>query len=478
MAGPLAVPTGAISGTVVDRYRYPGRNGALSQKTTSFTLGTGTSSFRSSYGYDVVGNLSEVSYPRCLGWPCLDDDPARTVTMQYERGAWLRSVPGFATRIDYQLGGQQTHRVEHANGVTWTQTFDPDDRFPRPDTIATTAGFATGEYVYDGIGNIQSIGAQSFVYDRLNRLTRGETPVGGGEQVQEASYDAYGNLIALVTNGIARSLAPSASTNRLTGAGVAYDAAGSLTDIVIGGRAFRYGRNALSEVETFQSSTISQIHFYDAAGDRLFTFQCPGTVCGDDASLETFTLRGPDGKILRTYSGDALATRAWAEDHVYRGATLLANVRPDGGGPVRHVHVDHLGSTRQVTNAAGVEISRHAFHPFGDEATVVASSDLELKFTGHERDRNDGGVSTLDYLHARYTSPMLGRFLAVDPISGNPGTPQSWNRYAYTLNNPMRFVDPLGLSPVATIDGGEITVCGNCGQGGWTPPNWLIDNFL
>ncbi|MEL7061885.1 MAG: RHS repeat-associated core domain-containing protein, partial [Acidobacteriota bacterium] len=179
------------------------------------------------------------------------------------------------------------------------------------------------------------------------------------------------------------------------------------------------------------------------------------------------------------------ATRAWAEDHVYRGATLLANVRPDGGGgeAVRHVHVDHLGSTRQVTNSAGVEIFRHAFHPFGDEATVVASSDLELKFTGHERDRNDGGVSTLDYLHARYTSPMLGRFLAVDPISGNPGTPQSWNRYAYTLNNPMRFVDPWGLTeevplPLIGFDGGSIDVCGNCGQGGWTPPNWLIDNFL
>ncbi|MEL7061322.1 MAG: hypothetical protein AAGN46_14965, partial [Acidobacteriota bacterium] len=46
VAGPLAAPTGAISGTVVDRYRYAGRNGALSQKTTSFTLGTGTSSFR------------------------------------------------------------------------------------------------------------------------------------------------------------------------------------------------------------------------------------------------------------------------------------------------------------------------------------------------------------------------------------------------------------------------------------------------
>jgi uncharacterized protein RhaS with RHS repeats len=40
----------------------------------------------------------------------------------------------------------------------------------------------------------------------------------------------------------------------------------------------------------------------------------------------------------------------------------------------------------------------------------------------------------------RFTSP--DRLLA----SGRPARPQSWNRYTYVLNNPLRLVDPLGLS--------------------------------
>jgi hypothetical protein len=41
----------------------------------------------------------------------------------------------------------------------------------------------------------------------------------------------------------------------------------------------------------------------------------------------------------------------------------------------------------------------------------------------------------------------LGRFTSVDPLvsSGRPTIPQSWNRFAYTLNNPINLVDPDGL---------------------------------
>lgn len=47
---------------------------------------------------------------------------------------------------------------------------------------------------------------------------------------------------------------------------------------------------------------------------------------------------------------------------------------------------------------------------------------------------------------ARYYSSGLGRFMAVDPAaeSINLSNPQSWNRYIYALNNPLRYVDPNG----------------------------------
>lgn len=49
-----------------------------------------------------------------------------------------------------------------------------------------------------------------------------------------------------------------------------------------------------------------------------------------------------------------------------------------------------------------------------------------------------------DYMHARYYNPNLGRFLSVDPVGGEVGSSQSWNRYSYVLNNPLVMVDPFG----------------------------------
>jgi uncharacterized protein RhaS with RHS repeats len=52
----------------------------------------------------------------------------------------------------------------------------------------------------------------------------------------------------------------------------------------------------------------------------------------------------------------------------------------------------------------------------------------------------------LDYFLARYYSSAQGRFTSVDPLmaSARVTVPQSWNRYAYAFNNPLRFVDPDG----------------------------------
>jgi hypothetical protein len=38
----------------------------------------------------------------------------------------------------------------------------------------------------------------------------------------------------------------------------------------------------------------------------------------------------------------------------------------------------------------------------------------------------------------------LGRFAQADTLVPNPGNPLAFDRYAYTLNNPLRYVDPSG----------------------------------
>lgn len=47
----------------------------------------------------------------------------------------------------------------------------------------------------------------------------------------------------------------------------------------------------------------------------------------------------------------------------------------------------------------------------------------------------------------RYYVPEKGRWLTPDPLAGDITNPQSLNRYAYVMNNPTNFVDPLGLGP-------------------------------
>ena len=49
---------------------------------------------------------------------------------------------------------------------------------------------------------------------------------------------------------------------------------------------------------------------------------------------------------------------------------------------------------------------------------------------------------------ARYYNPQIGRFLSIDPKEADPSDMHSLNRYAYANNNPYRYVDPEGHSPL------------------------------
>jgi hypothetical protein len=48
---------------------------------------------------------------------------------------------------------------------------------------------------------------------------------------------------------------------------------------------------------------------------------------------------------------------------------------------------------------------------------------------------------------SRHYDPALGRFTSPDTIIPDPSNSQSWDRYAYTFNNPVLYVDPDGHAP-------------------------------
>jgi RHS repeat-associated protein len=69
---------------------------------------------------------------------------------------------------------------------------------------------------------------------------------------------------------------------------------------------------------------------------------------------------------------------------------------------------------------------------------------LNIPFLGSKERDNETG---LDYFEERFFASTQGRFTSCDPLmaSAKTGNPQSWNRFVYVLNNPLRYVDPDGM---------------------------------
>jgi len=114
------------------------------------------------------------------------------------------------------------------------------------------------------------------------------------------------------------------------------------------------------------------------------------------------------------------------------------------GGVLTFLHGDHLGSASLATDASGAKItdSDTRYYPYGVTRPGLAGTGLptDRRFTGQ---REETGLGFYDY-GARPYDPTLGRFLQADTLVPNPGNPQSLNRYAYVLGNPLRYTDPTG----------------------------------
>ncbi len=123
---------------------------------------------------------------------------------------------------------------------------------------------------------------------------------------------------------------------------------------------------------------------------------------------------------------------------------------------------DNLGSITAVTDSAGNVLQRLSYDPWGtlrDPVTLVpfAPGDepellLGRGYTGHEHLPWFGMVN----MNARLYDPATGRFLNPDPLVQDPTSTQSFNRYSYCLNNPLRYSDPTGRDILYITDGGEI----------------------
>jgi RHS repeat-associated protein len=112
---------------------------------------------------------------------------------------------------------------------------------------------------------------------------------------------------------------------------------------------------------------------------------------------------------------------------------------------------DHLGSVLATSelnddNTQAFISQTFRYDPFGQQFALQESGFAAFTgyfrhgFTGHEM------LNELNIIHmnGRIYDPTIGRFLQADPFIQAPKNSQSYNRYAYVLNNPLSYTDPSG----------------------------------
>ncbi len=296
-------------------------------------------------------------------------------------------------------------------------------------------------------------------YDNLNRIssfTEWQLNDAGSwvsnVVTQNYSYDRYGNRCASGATGGVSNYCPTytATNNRISG--LTYDAAGNITfDVATGGTMSYDAENRLLTATSGGGGTYA----YDGEGRRV-----KRTLAGGQ---EWWYVYGVGGELVAEYLASAPSTVK--KEYGYRGGQLLVvwDADKSGNEQMKWLVTDHLGSTRMEADKSGslAGMRRHDYAPFGEEMYAgirrngsgqgqygyePPQSNVRQRFTGYERDNETG----LDFAQARYYANLQGRFTSVDPLmaSAHVVNPQTWNRYSYSLNNPLAYTDPDGLKPV------------------------------
>lgn len=114
-----------------------------------------------------------------------------------------------------------------------------------------------------------------------------------------------------------------------------------------------------------------------------------------------------------------------------------------------YVHPDHLGSWTTVTSWNGNVVQDVWFDPWGTAYDLTTLTDphpeadsllFDRGFTGHEHLLGFGLIN----MNGRVYDPLTSSFLSVDNYVQDPSYTQNFNRYAYCMNNPLKYTDPDG----------------------------------
>jgi RHS repeat-associated protein len=469
---------------------YDAAGRPLRRQTDFFLQGVGwVSNYAATRAYDLAGNVTSETYPS-----------GHTVSYSYDAAGRLATFAGslgdgaqrtYSTGIAYDEAGRMTREQFGAQVPLYHKSFYNvrgqlfDTRLS---SVNDTWDWNRGRLIFyysaahqwgqsgtDNNGNVVSVEnwvppanatldqadtlrEDKYTYDSLNRLSRVEEQMMSASNgwtwaqqfAQGYAYDRYGNrqIDAGATWGAGinnKQFTVDAATNRLTAAGMAYDAAGNLTQDTYSATAAQRAYDAENRMAWEQNSqtSIYSRYTYDSEGHRARR---------DAGGSVTWAIYGFGGEVLAEYAQGA-SPASPQKEYGYRGGELL--VTAEAGGTVNWLISDHLGTPRMVADQTGSlsGVKRHDYLPFGEELTWQGGRDsghgyntdsVKQKYTGYEHD----GETNLNFAEARYHSDQQGRFTSVDPLSASAKLtdPQSFNRYSYVGNKPTVYSDPSGLT--------------------------------
>ncbi len=304
---------------------------------------------------------------------------------------------GVISSQTYTLGptGRRDAVVEQ-DGRRVDYTYDALDRLTQESITDAVFGDQTFDYTYDTVGN---------------RLSRNDSANG----LTEYTYDANDRLLTETLAGALTVYTYDNNGNTLSRA--------SATDQAFYSWDFE---NRLITADTDGDGTIDVRNIYDANGIRVSQ-----TVGGQETRFLIDTVQ-PLAQVLLEYQPSGLITASY----VY-GRSLVSQIRD---GVKSFYHADGLGSTRALTNVAGLVTDRYIYDAFGTTLNASGQTVNPYLFAGQQRDLS----LNLDYLRARFLDVGTGRFLSADTFSGLLHNPLTLNKFAYTAQNPVNFTDPSG----------------------------------
>ena len=263
-------------------------------------------------------------------------------------------------------------------------------------------------------------------YDLAGRLTEVKL---NGLTLTTYVHDSNGNRLSKTSPSGSTTYTYDAQDRLLTsnGATYAYTANGELQSKTVGSQTTGYSYDVLGNLLRATLANGATLDYVIDGQQRRVGKKVNGTL------VQGFLYQNQLNPVAELDGNGNIVSR-----FVYASKGNVPDYLIKGGVTYRIIS-DHLGSPRLVVNVTtGVIVQRMDYDEFGQVTTDTNPGFQPFGFAGGLYDRDTGLVR----FGARDYDAETGRWTAKDPILFAGG---DTNLYGYVVNDPVNWVDPLGL---------------------------------